>query len=75
MNNLLLYCGLVDARISASDKDLPVLRTYLWKYTRVKVSQFINHALFSLLIVRFETQTNLLLFHVSQITTNTKHGI
>ena len=25
MNNLLSYCGLVDARINASDKDLPVL--------------------------------------------------
>ena len=24
MNNLLSYCGLVDPRISASDKDLPV---------------------------------------------------
>ena len=24
MNNLLSYCGLVDVRISASDKDLPV---------------------------------------------------
>jgi hypothetical protein len=24
MNNLLSYCGLVDARISASKKDLPV---------------------------------------------------
>ena len=24
MNNLLSYCGLVDARISASNKDLPV---------------------------------------------------
>ena len=24
MNNLLSYCGLVGARISASDKDLPV---------------------------------------------------
>ena len=27
MNNLLSYCGLVDARISASEKDLPVLST------------------------------------------------
>ena len=27
MNNLLSYCGLVAARISASDKDLPVNRT------------------------------------------------
>ena len=24
MNNLLSYCGLIDARISASEKDLPV---------------------------------------------------
>ena len=24
MNNLLLYCGLIDAKIRASDKDLPV---------------------------------------------------
>ena len=24
MNNLLTYCGLVDVRINASDKDLPV---------------------------------------------------
>ena len=24
MNNLLLYCGLIDTRIRASDKDLPV---------------------------------------------------
>ena len=27
MNNLLSYCGLVDPRISASDKDLPVRAT------------------------------------------------
>ena len=26
MNNLLSYCGLVDAKMRASDKDLPVLR-------------------------------------------------
>ena len=25
MNNLLSYCGLIDAKIKASDKDLPVL--------------------------------------------------
>ena len=30
MNNLLLYCGLVDARITASEKDLPVLLKF-WK--------------------------------------------
>ena len=27
MNNLLSYCGLVDAKIRASDKDLPVCIT------------------------------------------------
>ena len=29
MNNLLSYCGLVDARISASEKDLPVRVQYI----------------------------------------------
>ena len=29
MNNLLSYCGLVDARISASEKDVPVPRTLI----------------------------------------------
>ena len=27
MNNLLSYCGLVEVRISASEKDLPVMKT------------------------------------------------
>ena len=31
MNNRLSYCGLVDPRISASDKDLPVLEYFLKK--------------------------------------------
>ena len=31
MNNLLSYCGLVDARIDASDKDLPAQK--LWKFS------------------------------------------
>ena len=26
MNNLLSYCGLIDAKIRASDKDLPVIQ-------------------------------------------------
>ena len=34
MNNLLSYCGLVDARIRASEKDLPVrvffIPVFLW---------------------------------------------
>ena len=29
MNNLLSYCGLVDANISASDKDLPVHSSFV----------------------------------------------
>ena len=28
MNNLLLYCGLVDARIRASEKNLPVHKSF-----------------------------------------------
>ena len=27
MNNLLSYCGLIDEKIRASDKDLPVIKT------------------------------------------------
>ena len=35
MNNLLSYCGLVDAK-KASDKDLPVLLQYLaWMFHRI----------------------------------------
>ena len=29
MNNLLSYCGLIDAKIRASDKDLPVFTIFL----------------------------------------------
>jgi hypothetical protein len=30
MNNLLSICGLVDPRIRASDKDLPVMKSCFW---------------------------------------------
>ena len=33
MNNLLSYCGLVDARISASEKDLPVTDSLSFIYS------------------------------------------
>ena len=39
MNNRLLYCGLVDARISASEKDLPVCipknQTVEWNHVKM----------------------------------------
>ena len=31
MNDLLSYCGLADAGISASEKDLPVIKCVYWK--------------------------------------------
>ena len=34
MNNLILFCGLVDPRISASDKDLPELEGVPWGFSR-----------------------------------------
>ena len=40
MNNLLSYCGLVDPRISASDKDLPVNIIFSPSWNRVKVHIF-----------------------------------
>ena len=32
MNNLLSYCGLIDAKIRASDKDLPVHIVFYMNY-------------------------------------------
>ena len=32
MNNLLSYCGVVDVRINASDKDLPVLKFLFYDF-------------------------------------------
>ena len=37
MNNLLSYCGLVDVRINASDKDLPVYGAELISLSRLKI--------------------------------------
>ena len=36
MNNLSSYCGLVDAKIRASDKDLPVPRVHCYFFTNKK---------------------------------------
>ena len=39
MNNPLPYCGLVDAKIRASDKDLPVKRKkYVTRLKSLKIS-------------------------------------
>ena len=53
MNNLLSYCGLVDARISASEKDLPVL---MLEKIVVLINQLFLHQFppFSLLIISDE---------------------
>ena len=45
MNNLLSFCGLVDARISASEKDLPV-----------KVSKFQNEFIKSSFLPKYEAK-------------------
>ena len=42
MNNLLSYCGLVDARISASEKDLPVQVTSISIYYIPEVSKVLG---------------------------------
>ena len=44
MNNLSSYCGLVDARKSASEKDLPVIITLLYAH---KYDQILNNFYFS----------------------------
>ena len=43
MNNLLSYCGLIDAKIRASDKDLPVLNGNKKKETDTETEKFIYY--------------------------------
>jgi hypothetical protein len=49
MNNLLSYCGLTDARMRASEKDLHVQTTqtischFLAQFTRIKIFLKFNH--------------------------------
>ena len=45
MNNLSSYCGLVDVKIRASNKDLPVLNRYF-----VQISMYIPILLFANLV-------------------------
>ena len=41
MNNLSSYCGLVDAKIRASDKDLPVRSLYFSDWLKVHLTELI----------------------------------
>ena len=43
MNNLSSYCGLVDAKIRASDKDLPVKQTFLTHPASLNIFSFSLH--------------------------------
>ena len=43
MNNLLSYCGLVDPRISASDKDLPVENVTEVSFEHFFVTWIVDH--------------------------------
>ena len=50
MNNLLSYCGLVDARISASEKNLPVSETkgkhfFVQIYSCNKYARYVHYLL------------------------------
>ena len=45
MNNMSSYCGLVDAKIRASDKDLPVLCILTFLNTSYLTDEFIGFTL------------------------------
>ena len=51
MNNLLSYCGLVDARISDSDKDLPVTLLNSWAKKISLEKMFPNIEFYLILLV------------------------
>ena len=42
MNNLLSYCGLIDANIRASNKDLPVRAYQLYRFVRLNPSYLVS---------------------------------
>ena len=56
MNNLLPYCGLVDARIRASNKDLPVLvsawKLNFWENDR-NLDRILNHFDFFVFVFQY----------------------
>ena len=58
MNNLLSYCGLVDTRISASEKDLPV---GVWDFVPTKFSDFLGFD-----SPERKRNTNLVFYHRNQ---------
>ena len=43
MNNLLSCCGLVDAKIRASDKDLPAVTNYSFRKNAKKNKKALDH--------------------------------
>ena len=50
MNNLSSYCGLVDAKIRASDKDLPVSKSTIWSWLYYKFPYVVIDIVLRLLI-------------------------
>ena len=62
MNNLLSYCGLVDPRISACDKDLPVSTAIVGLKIGVN-----NHNKYYYLRMGFLSDTTLILMHVFSV--------
>ena len=68
MNNLLLYCGLVDAKIRPSDKDLPVIKFMKFKKEATnnpnKYHSFFNHRLNQIkkLLIKTNSGSNMLGF-------------
>ena len=52
MNNLLSYCGLVDAKIRSSDKDLPASTNILRKsHEKTSKGQLISTGLFDVIVL------------------------
>ena len=66
MNNLLSYCGLVDAKIKASDKDLPV-KAFIFDQYIFFLKQIYKHQYFACASVLFILKGKLLLRCVEKI--------
>ena len=60
MNNLTSYCGLVDAKIRASDNDLPVINHQIFVFAYFDIFEY--YLIFAQLLLKY---LGLNTFHIS----------
>ena len=74
MNNLLSYCGLLDARIRTSDKDLPINK-YSWKIqAKLKYLDILEKLMPNGILIKIILENTLLIYMKNLLQQNGKKG-